>query len=124
MVAWYLLALLKPKPLENFEALPPQPPRPANDLNNPAGVLWSSLFDKLQVSVVAGKKTLRAAFLRRRPVVRRPISSFLTSHVFDQIVNMPTRLHKARKKRGHVSMGHGRIGKQTPPCSSFQLLSV
>ena len=24
---------------------------------------------------------------------------------------MPTRLHKARKKRGHVSMGHGRIGK-------------
>mmetsp|Transcript_17864 Transcript_17864/g.41332 ORF Transcript_17864/g.41332 Transcript_17864/m.41332 type:complete len:208 (-) Transcript_17864:135-758(-) len=25
--------------------------------------------------------------------------------------NMPTRLHKARKKRGHVSCGHGRIGK-------------
>jgi len=24
---------------------------------------------------------------------------------------MPTRLHKARKKRGHVSCGHGRIGK-------------
>jgi large subunit ribosomal protein L27Ae len=24
---------------------------------------------------------------------------------------MPTRLHKARKKRGHVQMGHGRIGK-------------
>ena len=25
---------------------------------------------------------------------------------------MPTRLHKNRKKRGHVSAGHGRIGKQ------------
>eukprot|EP01126_Amoeba_proteus_P050784 TRINITY_DN6028_c0_g1_i14.p1 TRINITY_DN6028_c0_g1~~TRINITY_DN6028_c0_g1_i14.p1 ORF type:complete len:144 (-),score=13.73 TRINITY_DN6028_c0_g1_i14:69-500(-) len=24
---------------------------------------------------------------------------------------MPTRLHKNRKKRGHVSAGHGRIGK-------------
>jgi large subunit ribosomal protein L27Ae len=24
---------------------------------------------------------------------------------------MPTRLHKARKKRGHVQMGHGRVGK-------------
>lgn len=24
---------------------------------------------------------------------------------------MPTRLHKSRKKRGHVQMGHGRIGK-------------
>jgi large subunit ribosomal protein L27Ae len=24
---------------------------------------------------------------------------------------MPTRLHKARKKRGHVSAGHGRVGK-------------
>merc|ERR1712203_350848 len=26
-------------------------------------------------------------------------------------VNMPTRDHKNRKKRGHVSAGHGRIGK-------------
>merc|ERR1711998_166147 len=26
-------------------------------------------------------------------------------------VIMPTRLHKNRKKRGHVSAGHGRIGK-------------
>merc|ERR1712146_379953 len=25
--------------------------------------------------------------------------------------NMPTRLHHNRKKRGHVSAGHGRIGK-------------
>merc|ERR1712194_384482 len=24
---------------------------------------------------------------------------------------MPTRLHKSRKKRGHVSHGHGRVGK-------------
>jgi len=24
---------------------------------------------------------------------------------------MPTRLHKNRKKRGHVSAGHGRVGK-------------
>uniref|UniRef100_A0A7S0C4E4 Large ribosomal subunit protein uL15/eL18 domain-containing protein n=1 Tax=Proboscia inermis TaxID=420281 RepID=A0A7S0C4E4_9STRA len=24
---------------------------------------------------------------------------------------MPTRLHKSRKKRGHVSAGHGRVGK-------------
>jgi large subunit ribosomal protein L27Ae len=27
------------------------------------------------------------------------------------LVTMPTRLHKARKKRGHVQCGHGRIGK-------------
>merc|ERR1711977_485057 len=30
---------------------------------------------------------------------------------FGQLYKMPTRFHKNRKKRGHVSAGHGRIGK-------------
>ncbi len=38
--------------------------------------------------------------------------SFLLLHYSLQtFANMPTRLKKSRKKRGHVQMGHGRIGK-------------
>ena len=40
-------------------------------------------------------------------------TSILTHSVFFGVhfFNMPTALHKSRKKRGHVSMGHGRVGK-------------
>ena len=41
------------------------------------------------------------------------ISSFPLLQLFSlqTSFNMPTRLKKSRKKRGHVQMGHGRIGK-------------
>ena len=35
----------------------------------------------------------------------------LASFSLQTFANMPTRLKKSRKKRGHVQMGHGRIGK-------------
>lgn len=37
---------------------------------------------------------------------------------------MPTRLHKARKKRGHVQMGHGRIGKHHAVLEVFNCSSL
>lgn len=33
------------------------------------------------------------------------------SKSINQLATMPTRMHKNRKKRGHVSAGHGRVGK-------------
>jgi large subunit ribosomal protein L27Ae len=38
-------------------------------------------------------------------------SQYPLSLLFRSFFNMPTREHKNRKKRGHVSAGHGRVGR-------------
>jgi large subunit ribosomal protein L27Ae len=39
------------------------------------------------------------------------VSHFILFSPFRSFFNMPTRDHKNRKKRGHVSAGHGRVGR-------------
>jgi hypothetical protein len=59
----------------------------------------------IQVSSLAALTTARTGFV------------FYTNTNSTPTFNMPTHLSKTRKHRGHVSAGHGRVGKHRRRCT-------
>jgi large subunit ribosomal protein L27Ae len=68
---------------------------------------WSNQLHFSVLLTTANRPSLLLYPVSHPPPVFQTLSILPTDFLF----TMPTRLHKARKKRGHVQMGHGRIGK-------------